>query len=99
MKKHILLALFGFLSCHLFSQHEHHAMVDTLPTKRDAMQKKPTTKKTTAMDSMDHSMHMVHTMPSHAYSRSLPMSRNGSGTGWNQDESPMYMWMKSTGKN
>jgi len=26
------------------------------------------------------------------------MSRNGSGTGWNPDASPMYMWMRSTGK-
>lgn len=29
----------------------------------------------------------------HAYSRNLPMNRNGSGTGWVPDTSPMYMYM------
>lgn len=30
----------------------------------------------------------------HSYSLSLPMSRNGSGTGWLPDASPMHMFMK-----
>lgn len=30
---------------------------------------------------------------SHSYSRNLPMSRNGSGTGWLPDASPMYGYM------
>lgn len=30
---------------------------------------------------------------SHAYSLNLPMTRNGSGTGWLPDESPMYGYM------
>jgi hypothetical protein len=51
-------------------------------------------------DSMDQ-LHMCHdmgTMPmSHAYSRRLPMSRNGSGTAWNPDQTPMYMWMQHRG--
>ena len=98
MKKVIMVTFFGFLSSHLFSQHEHHAMADTMPKKKDTMQMKPVAKKMTTMDTMAHSMHMMHTMPSHAYSRNLPMSRNGSGTGWNPDASPMYMWMKSTRK-
>ncbi len=34
---------------------------------------------------------------SHAYSRSLPMSRNGSGTAWQPDQTPMYMWMQHKG--
>lgn len=34
---------------------------------------------------------------SHAYSRHLPMSRNGSGTAWNPDQTPMYMWMQHKG--
>jgi hypothetical protein len=29
----------------------------------------------------------------HAYSKNLPMSRNGSGTAWVPDSSPMYMYM------
>jgi hypothetical protein len=37
----------------------------------------------------------VHTM-THAFSRNLPMNRNGSGTGWMPDETPMYAWMKHT---
>ncbi|WP_246558935.1 hypothetical protein [Hymenobacter piscis] len=35
---------------------------------------------------------------SHAYSRNLPMSRNGSGTAWNPDNMPMYMWMHHKGQ-
>lgn len=34
-----------------------------------------------------------HTM-SHAFSLSLPMNRNGSGTAWLPDQTPMYAWMK-----
>lgn len=43
------------------------------------------------MDHMDHSM-------SHSLSRHLPMNRNGSGTSWNPDSSPIYAWMKHTDK-
>jgi hypothetical protein len=54
--------------------------------------------------SPDSSMHMsqpmhAHTdmhMP-HAFSRSLPMSRNASGTGWMPDESPMHGYMFHSG--
>ncbi|HKO79246.1 MAG TPA: hypothetical protein VJU78_02585, partial [Chitinophagaceae bacterium] len=62
----------------------------------DTLKKKPS-----AMDDMDHSRHTMEemkSMPSHAYSRNLPMNRNGSGTAWNPDASPMYMWMKQTPK-
>jgi hypothetical protein len=38
-------------------------------------------------------MHLM----SHAYSRHLPMSRNGSGTAWQPDQTPMYMWMQHQG--
>jgi hypothetical protein len=34
---------------------------------------------------------------SHAYSRNLPMNRNGSGTAWQPDQTPMYMWMQHQG--
>jgi hypothetical protein len=97
MKKLILLALFGFLSSHLFSQHEHHIMADTMSKKKDTIQMKPATEKMDNMDMPDHSTHSM-SMPSHSFSRNLPMNRNGSGTGWNPDASPMYMWMKSTEK-
>lgn len=43
-----------------------------------------------AEDSMTYSnTHTQHNM-THAYSLSLPMNRNGSGTGWLPDNSPMY---------
>ncbi|WP_303310223.1 hypothetical protein [Hymenobacter sp. BT730] len=50
-----------------------------------------------AMQSMDHGTTNMGSMP-HAYSRQLPMSRNGSGTAWNPDQTPMYMWMSHHGK-
>jgi hypothetical protein len=40
-------------------------------------------------DSTGHGHHGHHNM-SHAYSRNLPMTRNGSGTSWQPDNSPMY---------
>ena len=52
------------------------------------------------------SSHAGHHMPgmnmgdqpmSHAYSRHLPMNRNGSGTAWQPDQTPMYMWMQHQG--
>ena len=36
-------------------------------------------------------------MMSHAYSRNLPMARNGSGTAWQPDQTDMYMWMQHKG--
>lgn len=35
---------------------------------------------------------------SHAYSLNLPMSRNGSGTAWQPDISPMYMYMRGNAR-
>jgi len=35
----------------------------------------------------------------HAYSLNLPMSRNGSGTSWLPDASPMYMYMMGNARN
>jgi len=108
MKKFLVVTLFSLLMNKAFSQHEHHRMPDT--TKSVTQKKQPVQKRKTgvvkkdsvqmkpAMDTMDHSMHSMSAMPSHAYSRSLPMSRNGSGTGWNPDASPMYMWMRSSAK-
>src|SRR4030095_1861459 len=107
MKKISLIIIFGTISSYVFSQHEHHQMPDTIPKKQVTQKKQPIPKKkasspkkdTMAMNPpMDHSMHSMSTIPSHAYSRNLPMNRNGSGTGWNPDASPMYMWMKSSGK-
>src|SRR5688572_2196340 len=83
-----------------FTQHEHpHPTAkDTVPAKNqktDASKTKPSGTK--RMEHRDHSMHDVtdmKSMSSHAFSRNLPMNRNSSGTAWNPDASPMYMWMK-----
>jgi hypothetical protein len=43
--------------------------------------------------------HTEHNSPmSHAFSRNLPMTRNGSGTAWLPDNSPMYGYMFHTNK-
>jgi hypothetical protein len=49
-----------------------------------------------AMD-MAHDSSMHTGSMSHALSRNLPMSRNGSGTSWHPDATPMYMWMQHKG--
>ncbi|WP_240336991.1 hypothetical protein [Rufibacter psychrotolerans] len=45
---------------------------------------------TTQHAGMNHGM-------SHAFSRNLPMNRNGSGTSWHPDATPMYGYMKHAG--
>lgn len=51
------------------------------------------------MAGMDTTMPMSHHMNmSHSFSLNLPMNRNGSGTGWLPDASPMYGYMFHTPK-
>ena len=45
-----------------------------------------------AMTQEQRAAHGAHAM-SHAFSRNLPMTRNGSGTAWQPDNSPMYGYM------
>lgn len=74
------------------AQHEHH-----MPQKDTLKPKVTDTTMHMAGDTTimhhDHSM-MNHDMDmgnmSHAFSLNLPMTRNGSGTGWLSDASPMY---------
>jgi hypothetical protein len=72
------------------AQHEHHTMPDTTQNQESRQH----------MDhnSMNHDhMAMAHdSMPmmSHSFSRNLPMNRNGSGTAWMPDETPLYAYMK-----
>jgi hypothetical protein len=80
MKKEILLAGSLFVSVFVFAQHDHH-----MPATKDTTVKK---------DTIDHSAHVQTGMSmSHAFSRNLPMTRNGSGTSWLPDNSPMYAYM------
>lgn len=74
MKKLLALAVICFSWQTALSQHEHHRQM-----RKDTSQNKE--------------MNMDMDMPvpmSHSYSPNLPMNRNGSGTGWLPDASPMY---------
>ena len=84
--KYYLVTVCLLLALDVYAQHEHHQ----------------TQKDTTNADRMSHMNNgkMEHkidspAMPpmSHAYSLNLPMNRNGSGTGWLPDASPMYGYM------
>ena len=75
------------------AQHEHHSMQDTSKKK---MEKKDinSSKEHMNMDGMDSSIGSSHPLNmSHAFSLNLPMTRNGSGTAWLPDSSPMYAYM------
>ncbi|MGZ3975566.1 MAG: hypothetical protein ACXVMI_14955 [Flavisolibacter sp.] len=95
MKKVFLLISMAIMYNHSFAQHEQHTMQDTMPRqKQDTTMKAP-------MENMDHmkmNMPMKHMSMSHVYSLNLPMNRNGSGTGWLPDTSPMYGYMFHTPK-
>lgn len=96
-----------WLSVSAYAQHEHHNMPakqDTFPKatkKSDSMRMKSAEKDSMMMHQMhgghdmemDTSMHMMDVPMSHAFSLSLPMNRNGSGTAWLPDASPMYGYM------
>jgi hypothetical protein len=76
----VTFCLFAFVST---AQHEHHTPVKdtTKPKANDTI------------THLDHSMmnlEMDMGNMSHAFSSKLPMNRNGSGTGWLPDASPMY---------
>jgi len=80
MKKFIGLSIiYSFLALAVNAQHEHHMPV------KDTSKPKP---KDTTMKMGKDSMNMGNM--SHAFSLNLPMNRNGSGTGWLPDASPMY---------
>lgn len=61
-----------------YAQHEHH---NTQHNTQDS---------TATEEHENHTMHAGMPVMSHAYSLNLPMNRNGSGTGWLPDNSPMY---------
>ena len=90
MKKIILTMAFVQFVLLGISQHEHHPQTDTAKNKEQL--------KDTVPEPAMHMMHHDHNMGddmgmgnmSHAFSLNLPMTRNGSGTGWLPDASPMY---------
>lgn len=85
-KSFILIILLLSSATGVYSQHERHQKQKD--TSKSAASEKDDRKM--RHDEMDSSQ-----MPpmSHAYSLNLPMNRNGSGTGWLPDASPMYGYM------
>jgi hypothetical protein len=91
MKKTLLFIAF-YISSNLFSfaQHEHHTPISD--SAKNVMQD------SAHMHTMNHDEEMDMGNMSHAFSLNLPMTRNGSGTGWLPDASPMYGTMYHTKK-
>lgn len=99
MNKKLIISIFLFLlSLAIFAQHDHHPM----PAKPDPKRLKDTLKMQPMQEMPEHNDHkesMNMNIPmSHAFSLNLPMNRNGSGTGWLPDASPMYAYMIHTAK-
>jgi len=88
-----------FTSGSVLAQHDHMEMPAKKDTVKHEMHDHSSMEKhkmdgKEKPDSMDHmKMHMTH-----AFSLSLPMNRNGSGTGWQPDATPMYAYMKHGSK-
>jgi hypothetical protein len=80
------------MSLSAFAQHEQHKM----PARQDTMNMHDMHGDHNM--NMDTGMHPLHVPMSHAFSLNLPMNRNGSGTGWLPDASPMYGYMIHSGK-
>jgi hypothetical protein len=76
-----------FFTTTLFAQHEHHQMKDSTQHKSGM----PDSAKMSGME-MSHDMEMMdhESSMNSSFSLNLPMSRNGSGTAWLPDASPMY---------
>lgn len=89
MKKALLLLLIGCMPLFAFAQHEHY--------RHDEKAEQDTLSKRQKYDKSD-AIPMVMGVMSNAFSRNLPMSRNGSGTGWLPDYSPMEGYMFHTSK-
>ncbi|HEV7620430.1 MAG TPA: hypothetical protein VGO09_01780, partial [Flavisolibacter sp.] len=95
MKKIIFPLIFtSSLSMIVNAQHEHHMNSDS------SSMRMQDTMKMNGMDmgKMDKKEMAHHMSMSNVYSLHLPMGRNGSGTGWLPDASPMYGYMYHTSK-
>ena len=97
--KIIFLSFFLLCAIRSFSQHQHEqvpAKKDSISQKNDmpGMTMENDTVPKNNMKGMDQMEGMQHHMSmSHVYSLNLPMGRNGSGTSWLPDASPMYAYM------
>src|SRR5690606_15542890 len=68
-----------------YAQHDHNG--HNMPANK---QEQKTGSPDTTKKKEQHTGHSDDKNMSHAYSLSLPMNRNGSGTAWLPDNSPMY---------
>ncbi|HSU50103.1 MAG TPA: hypothetical protein VLJ41_05920 [Segetibacter sp.] len=93
MKKIIAIVTFALVTTFSANaQHDHHNMADTAKQKMQMSENMEMDHMN--MKGMDTVKPMSHHMSmSNAYSINLPMNRNGSGTGWLPDASPMYGYM------
>jgi hypothetical protein len=95
-----MMMLFLSYAAVVAAQHEHHMPAkDTSKPKMKMGKNQDTTMH--QMPGMQHenNMNMKMDVPmSHAFSLNLPMNRNGSGTGWLPDASPMYGYMMHSKK-
>ena len=82
MKVHYIIFL-TVLSINAAAQHEHHNQPQQDTSRREKHNH----------EMMDHHMDSGEVPMSHSFSLNLPMNRNGSGTGWLPDASPMYGYM------
>ncbi|WP_221390318.1 hypothetical protein [Dyadobacter sp. NIV53] len=97
-----ILAFAGIIATALpvVAQHEHHPEParDTTKHEMHHMQEhemKGHNLEKHEMQGMEHKEEMQHAIHmTHNFSLSLPMNRNGSGTGWQPDATPMYAYMK-----
>ena len=100
MKFFLLITLLGTAGA-APAQHQHHAGM-TMPMQADAAKADTMQPMNHSMSGMDmdgmkmtnHGLTMDTTMVmTHSLSRHLPMNRNGSGTSWHSDNTPMYAYM------
>jgi hypothetical protein len=89
-KMNRLTILFCFFVLIAKAQHEHHMPARDTVKPRHTVKMKKDTMPGHKHGSMKHDMDMDKENMSHAFSLNLPMNRNGSGTGWLPDASPMY---------
>ncbi len=102
--RYYLMIISFFISFNTIAQHTH----DHPPAKKDTVKPQQVAKDTvpqphaghvTGSQSQPNQPHQMqehdhHESPmSHAFSRNLPMTRNGSGTSWLPDNAPMYGYM------
>ena len=95
MRSIFILLLTIVFSLQSFSQHDHNH--DHKPAKKDTVKPKQQAPHAGHGQVMEEAHEHGSMKMSHAFSKNLPMTRNGSGTAWLPDNSPMYGYMFHSG--